>query len=286
MRSGAQLAIFLLLIGRSFALACSCVQALPSCSSFRAPTDANTAIFVGVVKEVYPTETIPNLSLVALDEWKGVLLRVWTSVLSAREEQRIREAKSLDDIILPLNGTSWPMPRRVRLEIIERFTGPTHETFELFTGNGDGDCGVPFETGKTYYVVSSRDVASGRWSTGVCAGSRLLEPDGSDLAVLRAWKKGLPIPRSAWGTIWDSGRPNQSLAGLEVQFKSGRNAFYTATDDSGNFLFKNLPAGVYIINVLPPGRRLATALEKRVVDLTSNVECAGLRLSVEQMAAP
>jgi hypothetical protein len=249
-------AAFILLADQS-ALGCSCVAVQPFCNALPNAATKQTAIFVGVVKSVYPAETMqdyaralfPDVPISAgstpgIEHLRTSLLRLWHGVLSPEEERQLRDAKSEKDLQTPLKGLFWSLPRRVQLEVTERFTGPSGDTFELFTGIGAGDCGVGFKPGESFLVVAGQDSVTGRWSSTICSRTQLSRYAEADLAALRAWKKGEALKPTVYGTVQDwTNRGNgwgvgsKPLANLKLRLRSGQEEHTAITNVDGQFSF-------------------------------------------------
>lgn len=181
-------------------------QLMAGCNALPNLSGKGTAVFVGVVKDVYPAESVDGYRRVlfpnapesddfepTIQEMKDALLRVWRGVLLPEEEQRLKDARSERDVMMPLRGLSFSMLQRARLDVIERFSGPETDSLDVFSGAGGGDCGANFHPGESYLVVASQDDSTRRWSTSICSGSRPTRYADSDLLALRAWKKGVPL---------------------------------------------------------------------------------------------
>ena len=188
---------------------CSCFGGQPLCNSLPNLADENSAIFTGVVKDVYPeteeqylralSAALPSKKFpLTIEATRAAMLRLWQGVLTPEEEENIRT--STDTVVMPFKGIYWTMPRRVRFELLERFAGPEGDSFELFTGIGKGDCGVGFKKGDSVLVFAGRNSPSGRWATSICSRNQSVRSAGKDLATLRALKKGEPIQTIG---IWD-----------------------------------------------------------------------------------
>jgi hypothetical protein len=295
-------AVFILFCGRP-AFACSCVGGQPFCNALPTTTDDQTAIFVGVVRSVYPTGSVedyvralyPNPqtsgSLTpSIDDLRNGLLRWWHGVLTAEEEQRLKDAKTESELQTPLKGLFWTMPRRVQLEVLERFTGPAADRLELFTGIGGGDCGVDFKSGESFLVVAKHDPTTDRWSSTICSRTRPARYAGSDLAALRAWKKGETPEPTAYGTVEDwtnrgdgFGVGSRPLANLRLRLRSGEEEKKAITDADGHFDFAGLAHKVYLFDADLPGWRFQSTSEgRRNIDLTK-AGCSELFLSMEEL---
>src|SRR5688500_18806109 len=68
--------------------------------------------------------------------------------------------------------------RRVRLRIVETLRGPATSIVDVYTGQGDSDCGYRFVAGRTYLVYASE--SSGRYYTGICQRTRPLDEAAED----------------------------------------------------------------------------------------------------------
>lgn len=64
------------------------------------------------------------------------------------------------------------------------YRGTTRPPFVVETGIGGGDCGYPFEKGRSYLVAASSN-ESGQLSTGICSATEPLESAGTALRLLR-----------------------------------------------------------------------------------------------------
>jgi hypothetical protein len=287
------------------AFGCKCADVPSFCTAFPNPADKETAIFAGIVRDIYPAESpdecaralFPYVSSFdtftpSLDDLRNGLLRVWRGILSPAEELKLKEAESEDDLEGLFEGLSWSLPRRIRLDVIERFSGPDNVTFELFTGMGQGDCGVEFEVGGPFLVVAHRDATTGRWSTTICSGTRAIRYTDSELLALRAWKKGAEIVPIASGSVEDltnrreeQGIGFQPLANVELMLRSAKEKWETVTDSDGHFSFANLSHKVYQLDAKLPGWRfLQTSDRDRKVDLTKS-SCAELFVMMEHVQA-
>jgi hypothetical protein len=93
------------------AFGCECNGVQPFCNAPPALSDSATAVFVGVVKDIYPAETRADYRLalrtaagvqrgkeLALDDLKRGLLNLWRGYLSQSEEAKIRSAASARDL--------------------------------------------------------------------------------------------------------------------------------------------------------------------------------------------
>lgn len=292
-----------MIVAGQIAMGCSCVGIQPFCNRPPDSKDRNKAIFVGVVNDVYPggsiedyghamypdfgpsSRTPPNLQ-----QMKDSLLRVWSGALLPEEERKIRDAKSPRDLDMPFKDLLWSMPRRVRFTITEKFMGVEKNTFELFTGIGDGDCGVVFETGEAYLIEASKDEATGRWTSSICSRTQHVRSADPDLMALRAWERGEKLRPLVYGSVedWTNrgngwGTERRPLADLKLTLRAEDEVKETTTDSEGRFSIGNLSSKLYRLDADLPGWRFLTIAEaRRSIDLVKN-SCSELFLEMEQL---
>ena len=169
------------------AAACSCVPPPPpppgAQPALRIPSlkGKDVAVFVGAVEEVFPKDLLEYESRwqnvyheklskdrpPSVERMRGFVLQLWPRLFSSVESERIRAAASIDELESAVGGF-WLTPRRIRLKIDEPFAGPLGGTFVLYTGLGNGDCGVDFKTGQHWLVDAYLDSA-GRWIAHQCS---------------------------------------------------------------------------------------------------------------------
>jgi len=259
-------------------------------------------VFVGKVAEVYPAESmqeygqlllgesLPGEQTPDLDRLKSSLLSMWARELSETEARRIKQASSARELQTPLDGLFWSMPRKVTLDVTERFQGAKSDHFELFTGIGGGDCGVGFRKGGLYLVVARQEPKTGRWTSTICSRTSPVEYADVDLRALRARKRGEQIAPMAYGTVQDWtnrghgwGVNSKPLVGLRLTLRSGDETRAALSDQGGNFQFENLEHKVYRLSADLPGWRFLKISEReRDVDLTRS-GCSQLFLTMEQL---
>jgi len=76
--------------------------------------------------------------------------------------------------------------RLVRLRVQERWRGMQGKRdVTIATGAGGGDCGFQFEQGRTYLIYANQSVQTGRYETGICSRTALIEDSTADLIYLR-----------------------------------------------------------------------------------------------------
>jgi hypothetical protein len=72
----------------------------------------------------------------------------------------------------------------VKLQVEQSWKGPSCTEMTVATGRGDGDCGYPFEVGKSYLVYAHKDGETLR--TNICTRTKPLDVADEDLTALGA----------------------------------------------------------------------------------------------------
>jgi hypothetical protein len=150
----------------------------------------------------------------------------------------------------------------VHLHTIENFQGQAEPGQEVVvsTGQGNGDCGVPFLVGTSYLVYASSH--EGQLSTNICAGTVPEVMAGGTLKELRALREGRRVD-DVFGTVgiapdgvgFEDLAQTRPLANVSVHVTgSGGAAFSTMTDEHGAYFFTFLPRDTYRLDQdLPAG---------------------------------
>jgi hypothetical protein len=239
-------------------LACSCADLGPFCKN--APDQqpwthfGEQTIFVGTAIDVDP-------------DWLLAVRDFWSQLLSRPLMQE----------------------RKARLRVTEGFVGESVKEFEVSTGPArGGDCGVPFKSGESYFVVAFRSAGTGLWGTSICSRTRLLKYATEDVAALRAWKRGEQRSRRIFGVVdRDSGPSNLLLRSDAATQK-------ISPDRDGHFLVENLESTQYYLDVDLPERRLYVqqsgngrlgSTDRRPIDLTM-ARCAELYVAISPLKRP
>jgi hypothetical protein len=141
--------------------------------------------------------------------------------------------------------------RTVRIRIGEILSGvePGQQEIEILTGLGGGDCGYPFETGAEY-VIYAYNNSDGHLETGICSRTRPLPQAADDMAYFHSMASA-----SSTGTLrvqtGFSGRPG--LRGIGIIAEQGGSRYHSLTNDAGEAVFTELPAGKYKIHAESDG---------------------------------
>jgi hypothetical protein len=119
-----------------------------------------------------------------LAEWKsqGIAAIFEGSVEDAELKSRLIEA-SVGDLV-PGNLEQGGPVMLVTFSVSRVYRGAQKPRMQVETGLGGGDCGFGFEIGKQYLVYAYKG-ESGRFSTGICTATALLEKSKANLAYLR-----------------------------------------------------------------------------------------------------
>lgn len=154
----------------------------------------------------------------------------------------------------------------VTFEVTEAFVGMERrgKQIEIRTAMGGGDCGYPFEVGRSYLVYAFED-QQGLLVTNICSRTAETERAEADLAYLRS----LPS-REPYGYVYGmagnaetEGQFDQTLrtwipsglSGVTVTLTGPIKSRQQITGDDGSFRFDRLPPGKYEVAVAKDGYR-------------------------------
>lgn len=141
--------------------------------------------------------------------------------------------------------------RTVRIRIGEVLSGvePGQQEIEILTGLGGGDCGYPFQTGADYVVYAYKN-SDGHLETGICSRTRPLAQAGEDLAYFHSMASA-----SSTGTLRvQTGFPGRpGIRGAGIIAEQGGSRYRSLTNDAGDAVFADLPAGNYRIHAESDG---------------------------------
>jgi hypothetical protein len=141
--------------------------------------------------------------------------------------------------------------RTIRIRIGEALSGvePGQQEIEILTGFSGGDCGYPFQTGADYVVYAYKD-SEGHLETGICSRTRPLAQAADDVAYFHSMESA-----SATGTLRvQTGFPGRTgIPGVGIVAEQGGSRYRSLTNDAGEALFADLPAGNYKIHAESDG---------------------------------
>jgi hypothetical protein len=138
--------------------------------------------------------------------------------------------------------------RKVKMRVDRAFRGTKAGIIEVQTGQGDADCGFPFERGGRYLVFAQ--VMDGRITAGHCGRTKALADAAADLAYVSQ-----TFAPSAGGRVYGdvkAGGDAQRLpaSGYKVQLIGAGRQWTATTDATGAFEIKDVPAGKFRIGVV------------------------------------
>ncbi len=289
-------------------LACFCGGPPPFCAALPDIGNANHAVFVGKVTDVYPKSQAdmsrlraefaqmhrdlvealrtqsPNTTgrVVAgtssepiVELRKQFMEYVWGDTLTPTEREQLRNA---DQRVVE----AFENRQRVHLEVVENFAGADAGEFTLYT-EFQG-CGFDFAEGETYLVETYKKVATGTWEASSCSRTRLLAQATEDFEALHAWKTGQRLPGRINGQIIElvavlgpgpAGRLPPSGTPFRIRLLGGKEILETTSDSRGKFKFENLDPGFYEVE------SAQTPSVRGAADLT-RVPCATVDLSIRR----
>ena len=179
-----------------------------------------------------------------------------------------------------------PDHRVFHFDVVESFAGVQGRTADVETGVGDGDCGVDFTIGETYFVYAG-GVPGGPFHVSLC-GYRLksLSQAEHDIAFARQVQRGEWT--SLYGRVATLTRANlddvpedKGIPGITVEIEGPhRQRFEAVTNQYGWFTVKGRLAGTYTMRaMLPQGSPPAAAQEVEV----GPDSCAGAEILVSSL---
>jgi hypothetical protein len=170
---------------------------------------------------------------------------------------------------VPATGDPAFPGRRAHIRVDEPFggLGPDVRETDIYTGLGNGDCGIPFEAGEVYLIDASVG-KDGTLSAWICSSTRRMDEDEAEVLpwILRQRRDGKPVP----SLVGQAARADRSfdgpfetlapepLANLLVRVKTGGKVYQTKADANGLYAFYKVPSGKYeLAPDLPSGTTLA-----------------------------
>jgi hypothetical protein len=139
------------------------------------------AVFVGVITEVFPAsvsdyelrwekayhEKLSEQYPISVERYRALIFQIWPTLFSPEERDRMKSSTNAADLVSAV-GPFWLWPRRIRIKVDESFAGLKTGVAELYTGLGNGDCGVDVKLGEQWLFDAYVDSA-GRWNAHQCS---------------------------------------------------------------------------------------------------------------------
>lgn len=144
-----------------------------------------------------------------------------------------------------------PPLRIVRIQVENVLTGIGHgqKQIEIFTGLGGPDCGYPFQEGGGY-VVYAYENAEGHLETNVCTRTRPLAQADEDLAYFRVMANAPEVGTIRVHTAYGN---TPGKVGVPMIAERDGSRHRALTNDAGEAVFPDLPAGRYTIHAESDG---------------------------------
>jgi hypothetical protein len=163
-----------------------------------------------------------------------------------RRERRERGRRSSQQTTPPSFWDSMKA-RRFEIQVMESWKGPeVHKVVEVFTSGSDGECGYPFELGRTYLVYAYEH--EGDYVVSLCSRTRSLEKAYFDLKYLRGLS-GAQLGGYIFGHVEDY----EALEIAEVELESAEAGTLTTTiSPDGSFEFTGLSQSKYSFKIELP----------------------------------
>jgi len=157
----------------------------------------------------------------------------------------------------------------VRFSIEHAFKGVQSPEVFVETGNGGGDCGYPFESGKSYLVYCYAGT-SDTLRTGICSRTKLTAKANEDLDYLRGFPESASKSRLSGTVIQETNERDstgfkkmESMSGVKITVTGGGRHFEAFTDDQGVYMVILLPAGKYRVSAVLPGNLRLVKWDKK-----------------------
>lgn len=179
-----------------------------------------------------------------------------------------------------------PASRIFHFDVIEPFAGVQGKTADVETGVGDGDCGVDFTIGETYFVYAG-GVAGGPFHVSLCDyPTQSLAQAADDIAFARQVQRGEWT--SLYGRVASLTRANlddfpedEGMPGITVRIEGPNSQrFEAVTNEFGYFTVQGRHVGTFTMRaVLPAGSPPAAAQEVEV----QPDDCGGAEIIVSAL---
>ena len=148
-----------------------------------------------------------------------------------------------------------PGAQRARFRVEESFRGPAGGVVEIVGRGIGGSCAYAFVHG-TRYLVYARRAPDGTWSAFFCDPTAPLDQAGEGLAFARGIARDSRRGGSLFGFVSiveraRNGRVGEPspLSGVTIAIREGTRVFSTKTDTRGQYEFKDLTPGRYLLTV-------------------------------------
>jgi hypothetical protein len=208
------------------------------CQKLPDSTNKNSAIFLGIVKQVVmPKRTLPPLP--SGNQPSGA---------SAQARRQVGEP-------LPTIEKKYPT---ARFQVLENYLGAGLGEFEVRMTSDHFIGDIPQQTpafayGELWLVEAYLDQHDQQWTTSYCQRTKPAAQAEEDLRVLRAWVTGQRLPARVTGEVWNPVE-RKNLARVQVHLRGGKQTLSATTDGRGQFSFDELDPGVYeAFAALPQG---------------------------------
>ena len=168
----------------------------------------------------------------------------------------VGKVETIEKLTLHTAPRPFSYSRRVRLRVVEQFTGEAATDVDIFTNDQTASCGYPFQTNQTYLVYAYKDAETGLLSTSICSRTTL-----AGLNADRGYLRGLAANETTARLKGEVSRQPASgkrevLAGTEVSLEGlGSDAArrYTAVTEANGRFEVQVAQGRYRVSVaLPP----------------------------------
>lgn len=148
------------------------------------------------------------------------------------------------------------------LSVQESFRGAeSSKQIEIYTGLGFGDCGFPFEKGKSYLVYAYE--REGKLYTSICSRSRhISRVESEEFKFLETVSKKPWKGARIFGNVsaitqrkeidFNTKETKESLYGIKLELKKGSESKQLNSDAQGNYEVEGLEAGKYDLKLLLP----------------------------------
>ncbi|PWT92497.1 MAG: hypothetical protein C5B54_03395 [Acidobacteria bacterium] len=151
----------------------------------------------------------------------------------------------------------------VHFSVEQAYKGVESPEISVETGNGGGDCGYPFESGKRY-LVYAYGIPKGKLGTGICSRTKPLSQASEDLDYIRGLPESASKSRVSGTLIRHTDdrdangfRKTKPMSETKIVIIGDGHQFEAFTNEQGVYVVTGLPAGKYRVKpVLSSNLRL------------------------------